>query len=541
MKHYKVFSVLTIFLSLVLLIMTLPAPIALSKETLDLSRSKGAIGDKVTVNGSGFSSGDKVYIYFSSEKADVDDDDIDDLNVWEEVRTTYTTRSLENGGDLTTSFLIPDELTDGDEIEEVRPGDYFIYATEREEGRILAKEEFIVIGITEIEPAKGPVGTEVDLEGVGFTKKEDIEVFFGIDKIDIASGDDETDNDGEFKLTIIVPKSAAGAHVITIEIDKVEAKTEFTVEPVSTISATSGRIGDRVVITGTGFAASTDVTVTFGGSEVVTSETDTHGNLSIPFVVPDVGAGTYIIEVKDAADNSGKFEFTLGTDISISPITSQASPGHVGMDVTIYGTDFKPNSAITITQTSTSTIFSTTSENDGSFSYTFKISGSKPGENIITVTDGVNHLQFSFFMESIAPATPELLLPAMNTESERPVTFEWKDITDPSGVTYALQVARDKSFDDMVIQKQELADTQYTMSQVEDEMLESPKKAANYWWRVKAVDGAGNESRWSNIRSFNIGSVSVTGDWLKYLLIGLGVLVLLVIVFFVGRRIGRAH
>ena len=96
MKHYKVFSVLAVFLALVLLIMILPAPIALSKETLDLSRIKGAIGDKVTVTGSGFSSGDKVYIYFSSEKADVDDDDIDDLNVWEEVRTTYTTRSLEN-------------------------------------------------------------------------------------------------------------------------------------------------------------------------------------------------------------------------------------------------------------------------------------------------------------------------------------------------------------------------------------------------------------------------------------------------------------
>ena len=541
MKHYKVFSVLAVFLALVLLIMILPAPIALSKETLDLSRIKGAIGDKVTVTGSGFSSGDKVYIYFSSEKADVDDDDIDDLNVWEEVRTTYTTRSLENGGDITASFLIPDELTDGDEIEKVNPGDYFIYATEREEGRILAKEEFIVIGITEIEPAKGPVGTEVDLEGVGFTKKEDIEVFFGIDKIDIASGDDETDNDGEFKLSIVVPKSAAGAHVITIEIDKEEAKTEFTVEPESTISATSGRIGDRVVITGSGFAANTDVTVTFGGSEVVTGETDTHGNLIIPFDVPDVGAGTYVVEAKDAADNSGKFEFTLGTDISISPITSQASPGHFGMDVTIYGTDFKPNSAITITQTSTATVFSTVSENDGSYSYTFKISGSKPGENIITVTDGVNHLQVTFFMESVVPATPELLLPAMNTESERPVTFEWKDVTDPSGVTYTLQVARDKSFDDMVIKKQELAETQYTMPQIEDEMLESPNKAANYWWRVKAVDGAGNESRWSSIRSFNIGSVSVMGDWLKYLLIGLGVLVLLVIVFFVGRRIGRAH
>jgi len=541
MKHYKIFSVLAIFLTVFLLIMTLPAPIALSKETLDLSRSKGAIGDKVTVTGSGFSSGDKVYIYFSSEEADVDDDDIDDLDVWEEVRTTYATLSLENGGEITVSFLVPDELTDGDEIEKVSAGDYFIYATERKEGKILAKEEFTVIGITEIEPAKGTVGTEVEIEGVGFEKEEDIEVFFGIDEIEIASGDDETDNDGEFELTIMIPENTAGDHVITIEIDKEEAKAGFTIEPESAISVTSGRIGDRVVITGTGFAASADVTVTFGGDEVATGETDTHGNLSIPFDVPGVVAGTYDVEVKDEDGNSGKFEFTLSTDISISPATSQVSPGHVGMDVTIYGADFKPNSVITITQTSTATVFSTTSENDGSFSYTFKISASKPGENIISVTDGVNHLQVTFFMESVAPATPQLLLPAMNTKAERPVTFDWKDVTDPSGVTYVLQVASDKSFTNVVLEKQGLDESQYTMSQIEDEMLESTKKAANYWWRVKAVDGAGNESRWSSIRSFNIGFVSVMADWLKYLLIGLGALVLLSISFFMGRRIGHAH
>jgi len=389
--------------------MILPAPTALARETLNLSRSKGTIGDKITVTGSGYSSGDKVYIYFSSEEADVDDDDIDDLNVWEEVRTTHATLSLENGGEITCSFLVPDELIDGDETEKVSAGDYFIYATEREEGRILAKEEFIVIGITEIGPARGPVGTEVELEGVGFEEEEDIEVIFYVDEIEIASGDDETDDDGEFKLTIMIPESPAGEHTIRIQIDKDEAKAEFTVEPESALSVTSGRIGDRIAITGTGFAASADATVTFGGDEVVTSQTDTHGTLSIPFDVPSVKAGTYVVEVKDEDGNSGKFEFTLSTDISISPVTSQTSPGHVGMEVTIYGTDFKPDSAITITHTDTATVFSTTSQKDGSFSYTFEIPAMRPGENTVSVTDGVNHLQVTFFMESVAPTTPQLL------------------------------------------------------------------------------------------------------------------------------------
>ena len=540
MKHYKILRVLAIFLTLFLLIMILPASTAQARETLNLSRSKGAIGDKITVTGSSYSSGDKVYIYFSSEEADVDDD-IDDLDVWEEVRTTHATLSLANGGKITCSFLVPDELIDGDETEKVSAGDYFVYATERNEGRILAKEEFTVRGITEVDPMKGPTGTEVEIEGVGFEREEDIEVFFYYGEIEIASGDDETDDDGEFKLTIMIPKTPAGDYTIRIHIDKDEAKAEFTVEPESAISATSGIIGDRVTISGTGFASIADITVTFGGEEIATGQTGNDGNLSISFNVPSVEAGTYVVEVKDEDGNSGKFEFTLSTDISISPVSSQTSPGHVGMEVTIYGIDFKPNSTITIIHSDTATVFSTISENDGSFSYTFEIPEMKPGENIISVTDGVNHLQVTFFMESVAPTTPQPLLPPIDSKPERPVTFDWKDVTDPSGVTFVLQVARDKGFADMVIKKRGLAESQYTMSQTEDEMLESTKKAANYWWRVKAVDGVGNESRWTSVRSFNIGFVAGMADWLKYLLIGLGALVLLGIAFFVGKQIGRAH
>ena len=540
MKHYKILRALAIFLILLLLIMVLPASTALSRETLDLSRSEGAIGDKITVTGSSYSSGDKVYIYFSSEKADVDDD-IDDLDVWEEVRTTYATLSLEDGGKITCSFLVPGELIDGNETETVSAGDYFVYVTERKEGSILAKEEFTVRGITEVDPMKGPTGTEVRIEGMGFEREEDIEVFFYVDELEIASGDDETDDDGEFELTIIIPKTPASDYTIRIQIGKDEAKAQFTVEPESAISATSGIIGDRVTISGTGFGASAGVTVTFGGKEIATGQTHNDGNLSISFNVPGVEAGTYVVEAKDEDGNSGKFEFTLSNDISISPVTNQTSPGYVGMEVTIYGTDLKPNSTITIIHTDTATVFSTISENDGSFSYAFEIPEMKSGENIISVTDGVNHLQVTFFMESVAPTTPQPILPAIDSKPERPVTFDWKDVTDPSSVTFVLQVARDKGFADMVIEKRGLAESQYTMSQTEDEMLESTKKAANYWWRVKAVDGAGNDSRWTSVRSFNIGFVSAMAGWLKYLLIGLGALVLLGIAFFVGKQIGRAH
>ena len=539
MKTARYFGFLTVCALLSLLALTVGSSATLAAESLNISHDNGAIGDKIQVTGSGFSSGDKVYIYFAHEELDVDDD-IDDIDAWEQVETMYATLSLENGGDITGSFLVPRELTDGDKTEAVSAGDYFIYATERKEGRILAMEEFTVTGIM-VDPAKGPTGTEVEVEGVGFDRDENIEVLFSVHRLLIASGDDETDRDGEFKLTIIIPETPAGDYTIIVQTDEDEAQAEFTVEPESTISARTGIMGDRVSISGTGFGSSVDVTVTFGTDKIATSQTDNEGNLDVSFDVPPVRAGTYDVEVRDEYGNSGTFEFTLSTNISISPVTSQASPGYVGMEATLYGIGFRPSSMITITYTSTATIFSTTSEKDGSFSYSFGIPKGKPGENIISVTDGVNQLQLSFFMELLAPATPNLMLPAIKTQPGRPVTFDWKEVTDPSGVTYVLQVARDRGFTDLVIERYGLVESQYTMSQTEDELLDSTKKTAECWWRVKAVDGAGNESAWASARSFDTGVAPVTADWWKYLLIGLGVLILLGITFFVGRRFGLAR
>jgi len=542
MKSNKFFRILAMAVILSLLVMALPAASALAAERINVSPTKGKVGDDVDVSGSGFSEGDDVYIYFSNEEAD-EGDDIDDLDSYEEVATDRASSETltDEGGDIDTDFEVPDELTDGSDDHEVTGGDYYVYATENEEGEILAADDFTVYGITQIDPTEGTVGTEVEIEGI-FEDEEDIEVFYEGDEVDIESGDTETDKDGEFKLTIIIPESAAGANTITVEVKNDEGEVEFTVEPTTEISATSGMIGDRVNITGTGFGASADVTVTFGDDEVATGETDSDGNLSIPFDVPAVGAGKYTVEVKDDDGNSGKFEFTMTTNISVSPVTSAASPGHIGTEITISGTGFKPNVTVTITYASTPTVFTTTSEDDGSFSYTFEIPKSDPGEHTITATDGVNSLEVTFFMESQAPAIPQPVSPAMDSKPEiRPITFDWQSVTDPSGVTYTLQIAKDESFSNIVLTKEGLTESEYTMSVAEDAALESTKKDAPYWWRLKAIDGVGNESGWTGAGSFHVGFAFALSNWALYLLIALGGLALFFIGFFVGRKTGYAY
>lgn len=536
MKYNKIFRTLALAIILSLLVMAIPPTPALAAETLRVRPTKGAVGDEIDVSGSGYDPGDRVYIYFSSQEAD-EGDKIDELDVWEEVkRTSAGDEGETDEGDIDTDFDVPDELTDGPDTEVVRGGEYFVYTTYTSEGRIQAVDEFTVFGITQVNPTEGEVGTEVNIEGV-FEDKEDIEVFYDGDEIEIADGDGETDSKGEFELTIIIPPSTAGKHTITVEVDRDEGEAEFTVEPEMEISATSGMIGERVTVTGTGYGDKVDVTITFGDDKVATVETDNNGSFSVNFDVPAVGAGTYDVEAEDEDGNTaGTVGFTMTTDISITPVTSQTSPGYVGMDITISGTGFIPDHEITITYASTPVVFTTTSEDDGSFSYTFKIPESEPGEHTITATDGTNSLEVTFFMESEAPPIPAPLKPELDTKPEQPVAFDWKDVTDPSGITYTLQVAKDKSFTDIVLEKEGLTKSEYTMTETEDEELESTKKDEPYYWRVKAIDGASNEGKWSTPASFYVSSVFEMPSWAIYVLFGFGALLLGALGFYLGRR-----
>jgi len=512
---------------------------ALAAESLRVSPTKGAIGAEIDVSGSGYDPGDRVYIHFSSRKAS-EGDDIDELVVWEEVRrTTAGEQGTTDEGDIDTSFRVPSELNDGDETDEVRAGKYFVYTTYSSRGKIQAVDEFRVTGITMVYPARCTVGAEVVIKGVGFNINEDIEVFYDGDEVEITSGDSETDKKGDFTLTLIVPPSTMGTQNITVEIDKEKSGAEITVEPGVSVDITSGIVGDRVTVTGTGFGKEVGVLVTFGGKEVGTAATDDEGSFAINFDIPSVGPGTYDVEAKDENDNSARTEFTSTTDISISPATSVDSPGNVGMEVTISGTGFRPKTTVTITYATSPVVVAVTeSKANGSFSATFKVPKSEAGEHTITASDGTRTLGITFFMESTPPTMPVLLLPAMEAKPQQPVRFDWGDVTDPSGVVYTLQIARDKNFTYIVLEKEGLSQSEYTMTG--EEQLESTKKEEPYWWRVSAIDLASNKSGWSVARSFIVGSVITIPDWTKYLLGVLGGLLLFLLGFLLVRRRGKA-
>lgn len=540
MKYNKIFRTLALIVILSLLVIAIPATPALAASAT-LKPTSGAIGDDIDITGSGYDPGDKVYIYFSSEEADKDDYIDDDLDVWEEVATTYAGDTGDpDEGDIDTDFDVPDEMDDGTDDEDVQGGNYYVYTTETKEGKILTKDTFTITGIT-ISPTKGPVGTEVAIDGVGFDDKKDIDIEYDNVDIDIASGDDKTDSKGEFELTIIIPESTAGKQTITAEFGGEKAEADFTVEPKITISPTSGEIGNEVTINGTGFGKTKNVDISLDNTDVTTSpaspKTDSDGSFEVTFDVPALAGGIYDVEAEDTSNNKDTDVFSIICNATLIPQT-----GHVGTEITVSGTGFLPGGTATIkydgTQQTTASIGT-----DGAFEATFNVPVSIHGANTVNVSDGTNTKDLTFTMESTPPTTVYPQQPLID-DKLRGWKFDWCgdaddptiEVTDDSPpITYNLEVASDIDFTTIVLEMEGLTTSEYPVTTREEkDALKPSTKEAPYYWRVKAIDAASNETEWTGVRTFYTGFN--WPDWIIYLWFGLGIVAAGILGFWLGRR-----
>jgi hypothetical protein len=139
-------------------------------------------------------------------------------------------------------------------------------------------------------------------------------------------------------------------------------------------------------------------------------------------------------------------------------------------------------------------------------------------------------LTTSFVIELDAPPDPALLLPEDGAEVMTQVYLDWEDVSDESQpVTYSFQISSKENFttSSVVLEKTELVESKYTLTQ-EEKLKLAP--GSDYYWRVKAIDGASNESSWSATRSFRVAEAPEpvppvppsSPAWLSYLWWGLG-------------------
>ncbi|MCK4724060.1 MAG: IPT/TIG domain-containing protein, partial [Dehalococcoidia bacterium] len=494
MKHKRFFSILAVAVILSLLMVAIPAvPASAADPKISLDVDKGEPGDLVTVSGTGFRESSAthfyyVYIYFSREALDIGDE----INYYNDVYWVYPSQIFtdddgDGDGEFSKVIEIPAVLNDSKDIADVHGGTYYFYATYGGEEVIEAYIEFTVIGITDAAPDSGPVGTEVEISGVGFDANDDIQVLYDGGIIDIISGggDRRFKPNGSFTSRVEIPESTAGEHTLAIEDDGGHSgQVQFTVESQITLSPIPASAGDELTITGTGFDEDSDIFVYFDGEVVYIIgdyDTNDYGGFESSFIVPEVEPGTYLVEVEDNVFNIAQAQLEVGPDLVISPVTSADTPGNVGDTVELSGGGFQPSHEITITYASDPVTFTTDSLADGSFEYSFAVPPSPAGEHIISVSDEVSTKYVSFFVESTPPEAPALLLPEMDTKASSEAEFDWTDVSDASlPMTYELQVATNSQFtlDSLLVNKIGLTASTYTLT--DEEKLESTGEDAPY-------------------------------------------------------------
>ena len=537
MKYPKILYILVLTIILPLLVVSPTNPAHAAEGSIVLSPKEGEIGDRIDINGHGFEATQRYRIYFSIDKADEDDNIDTEVTAYKR----FSTIRANADGDFVTEFTVPSELTDGEDEEAVHGDNYYFYVTYHNDTKIIDITKFTVIGgEIEINPEEGQVGTEVEISGIRFGINQKITIEYDGNIVDIVSGDRETDSNGKFTCTIITLESTIDVHTITVtDVSGNEPEAKFSVSPKITIDPTSGAVGNVITVSGTGFNDREYITITVDGFRVSTTPLNTrtkhNGSFTSSFLVPFHAVGTSRIEASDIRFNWAEAELTILANFSLNPVTSQISPGHVGMELTVYGTGFIGGTKVTITYDDTTVEIATT-DSDGNFRITFTIPPSVAGNHAITATDGTKTVTSTFTMESKAPPISVPLLPEIATIAEAEAYFDWVDITDPSGITYSLQIGTDANFTTILLGKEGLTDSEYTITT--EERLKSAGTDAPYYWRVRAIDGASNEGKWTIPVLFYVGlSQEVLPSWILYIWIGLGALLLGVLGFWVLRRI----
>ena len=384
--------------------------------------------------------------------------------------------------------------------------------------------------------ANGTIGTQVTVNGTGFGANEsNISVTF--DGTTVASTN--ADATGVWTANFTVPVSFGGTHAVSAKGSVTTAASvtgmAFVTLPTISSNKTSGVAGNSITITGSGFAASeNNITITYDDTPVTTGiNADTNGSWTATFNIPTSSAGTHVIKANGPVthvSSSGNASIKVASTIALSQPT-----GYIGMKVIITGAGFAANSALTFSYDGNQigTIQKNTDEN-GNFTQEITIPKSTSGSRAIKVTDASNNtVSANFIVENTAPPLPNPLSPVDGTKQgltgNITPEFKWTTVTDPSGVTYNLQIDDDSAFPHPILEKDGLVTAHYTLTQ--SEALPN----GQFFWRVQAVDGASNASAWSQPMTLNSGVIS-SGSLTLYIILGIIVIVAIIVFLIILLR-----
>ena len=399
---------------------------------------------------------------------------------------------------------------------------------------------FRVMPVVLVSPAHGPIGTEVRVSGRGFAANETgIEVRYYPDRFmglyDTVAAGIRADARGSWDIAFRVPVSARGEHYIGargsvhVLVQGVRPAV-FRIGPGITIGATSGAVGQTIAVIGTGFEANErNIRIVIDGKAVSTTPSnitaDATGRWNAAFTVPEMPAGDYDVTARGDTTQQRDVDavsFEIRPALALSP-----DEGHVDISVTATGLGFPVAKRVAILYGGDE-VADAIVDYEGSFEAVFEVPESRFGPQDVVAAikeepNSVSNLKpvatAVFIMESNHPAAPLPESPgdgrSIGFFRRATPTFEWEEVFDLSGVYYSIRVATSPDFEpeSILVSKTGLTGTSYT--------AEEPLTNGTYYWTVRAVDGAQNESGWTDAQRLRVGRLPMWGFIAIFAFVGL--------------------
>jgi len=476
-----------------------PTQAACPAYGITLSPKFGPPGTVVTVSGHDFAEHYLVDIYYGK-------------NDEKPIAWDYT----DNQGNFIITFTIPEGCA----------GEYRVLARVNHD----VHTYFTVKPGLTITPQKGPVGTNVTVTGRGFAADEDgieLRYFLTADTYEVVQRRLKADANGSWETSFQIPASSRGEHkidapgAISRHFDVKDAIFRVTAQ--LSLDRSAGIAGESITVMGSKFAPyEKNIQVLFNGQTVAKDiKANSEGDWEATFEVPEMAGGNYSLTARGdltLAEDIVPLSFEVKPRLTLSP-----TEGHVGTEVTVVGQGFAASRDIVVNYDGKEATTART-DDKGHFETNFSAPPSQHGEHLITVGYSADNIAGAIFtMESDPPGVPLLVSPTKGSRlgfwGNVTPKLEWSQVSDPSGVRYSLQLASSADFSTgcLIAFVEDLTGTSY--------MPPEALPMGSYYWRVKAIDGAENDSGWSAAFSFRVGLMP------RWAFIAVGVVIL---VFFIA-------
>jgi len=321
----KLLAVLAILGSLVA-IAAVPASAAVGYT---IPSPTGPVGSSVTIQATGFTEGQILTAKFDGVP----------------MGTSPATVTVPVSGNINFTVIVPvttagahkiEVFSDGQTITSVTPPTFTVTAK---------------VVVTSPTTKQGSVGSAVTVAGTGFSGAS-VSATVTIGGLPVG-GAVSVDSTGSFTATGTVPAVGAGARTVTATdgAGNAAATTDtFYVTPTLAVNPTSGLGGSKVTLSGSGWTASSTVTVKLTGQAWTTVTTDTSGNIlpqsPQPAITPSSPLGSNQIVGYDTNYPTVPAATTTFTVLARSLTVTPVSSGPRGTQLLVTGTNMTPSTTI---------------------------------------------------------------------------------------------------------------------------------------------------------------------------------------------------